>query len=477
MGSLDKIDFTSFYNTINNEFTTTSATRHSLNPATRKPNPPVPVSTASDLNRAVDSARNAFKTWSKLSPSERRSKVVALGEAIDLHAEELTALLVQEQGKPHGQAAIEVSMSGTWCKQIPQLELSDEVLQDTDDQRVIQRFTPMGVVAGIVPWNFPLLLAVGKIAPAVYTGNCIIIKPSPFTPYCALKIGELAAKIFPPGVVQVLSDDGNIGPLMTAHPGINKISFTGSTETGKRIMRHCADTLKSVTLELGGNDPAIVCEDVDIEQVVPQIATLSFLVSAQVCMMIKRLYVHEKIYDKFLEAFVNFTKNLKVGNGTEPDVFFGPVQNEMQYGKLKDLFSSIQTENLKPALGGSITESEGYFVTPTIIDNPPDNSRVVQEEPFGPILPLMKWSDEDEVIARANDTDTGLGASVWSKDVDRAQRIGTQLESGSVWINSHFQVAPNIPFGGMKASGNGREWGLEGLKSYTQSQMLWVKKA
>lgn len=232
------------------------------------------------MDRAVDSARNAFKTWSKLSPSERRSKVVALGEAIDLHAEELTALLVQEQGKAHGQAAIEVSMSGTWCKQIPQLELNDEVLQDTDDQRVIQRFTPMGVVAGIVPWNFPLLLAVGKIAPAVYTGNCIIIKPSPFTPYCALKIGELAAKIFPPGVVQVLSDDGNIGPLMTAHPGINKISFTGSTETGKRIMRHCADTLKSVTLELGGNDPAIVCEDVDIEQVVPQVCSPSYQIES-----------------------------------------------------------------------------------------------------------------------------------------------------------------------------------------------------
>ncbi|OOF94500.1 hypothetical protein ASPCADRAFT_507465 [Aspergillus carbonarius ITEM 5010] len=476
MGSLNKIDFTTFYNTINNELTTTSTTRHSLNPATRKPNPPVPISTASDLNNAVTSARTAFKSWSKLSPSDRRAKVIAFGEAISLHAEEFADLLVQEQGKARTQATIEVNMSGTWCKQIPQLELKDEILQDTADQRVIQRFTPMGVVAGIVPWNFPLLLAVGKIAPAVYTGNCIIIKPSPFTPYCALKLGELASRIFPPGVVQVLSDDGNIGPLMTTHPGINKISFTGSTGTGKRIMRDCAETLKSVTLELGGNDPAIVCEDVDIDEVVPQIATLSFLVSAQVCMMIKRLYIHESIYDKFLSAFINFTKTLKTGNGTEPDVFFGPVQNEMQYEKVKDLFTSIQTENLKPVLGGTITDSEGYFVTPTLIDNPPDDSRVVKEEAFGPILPLMKWSDEDEVIARANDSDTGLGASVWSKDVDRAQRMGAQLESGSVWINSHFQVAPNIPFGGVKSSGIGREWGIEGLKSYTQSQMMWVNK-
>ncbi|PYH92653.1 aldehyde dehydrogenase [Aspergillus ellipticus CBS 707.79] len=477
MGSIEKIPFTEFYNTINNEITTTPTTRHSINPATRKPNPEVPVSTEQDLNSAVKNARAAFKTWSKLSVEERRQKVIAYGDAIEAHAEEFTKLLVQEQGKAHGQAAIEVGMCSTWARQIPQLELNDVVLQDTDDQRIVQRFTPMGVVAGIVPWNFPLLLAVGKLVPAVYSGNTIIIKPSPFTPYCGLKLGELAAKIFPPGVVQVLSDAGDLGPLITAHPDINKISFTGSTLTGKRIMASCANTLKSLTLELGGNDPAIICDDVDVEAIVPQVATLSFLVSAQVCMMIKRLYVHEKIYDKFLSALVAFTKNLKVGDGSKPDTFFGPVQNEMQYEKVKDLFTSIQTENLKPALGGTVTESGGYFITPTIIDNPPENSRVVQEEAFGPILPVLKWSDEADVIARANDSDSGLGASVWSKDLDRAQRMGAQLESGSVWINSHFQVAPHVPFGGVKTSGIGREWGVEGLKSYTQSQTMWIKKA
>ncbi|PWY92192.1 aldehyde dehydrogenase [Aspergillus heteromorphus CBS 117.55] len=447
MASIEKIPFTEFFNTINNELTTTPTTRHGINPATRQPNPEVPVSTAEDLNRAVKHARAAFKTWSKLSVEDRRSTVIAFGEAIESHAEEFTKLLVQEQGKAQGQAAIEIGMCGTWAKQIPLLELNDVVLQDTEDQRVIQRFTPMGVVAGIVPWNFPVLLAVGKLVPAVYAGNTIIIKPSPFTPYCGLKLGELAAKIFPPGVVQVLSDAGDLGPLITAHPDINKISFTGSTLTGKRIMAACANSLKSLTLELGGNDPAIICDDVDIETVVPQVATLSFLVSAQVCMMIKRLYVHEKIYDKFLEALVAFTRNLKVGDGAEPGVFFGPVQNEMQYEKVKDLLTSIQTENLTPVLGGTVTESAGYFITPTIIDNPPENSRVVQEEAFGPILPVLKWSQEDDVIARANDVDTGLGASVWSADLDRAEKIARQLESGSVWINSHFQVAPHVPFG------------------------------
>lgn len=193
-------------------------------------------------------------------------------------------------------------------------------------------------------------------------------------------------------------------------------------------------------------------------------------------MMIKRLYVHEKIYDQFLEKLIAFVKTLKVGDGMEDDVFFGPVQNKMQFEKARDLFSSITTEKLRTALGGSIEDSKGYFIHPTIIDNPPDSSRVVQEEPFAPILPLMKWSDEADVIERANALETGLGSSVWSKDFDRATRIADQLQSGSVWVNSHFDVSPKAPFGGHKQSGIGVEWGLAGLLSYCNSQTQWLKK-
>lgn len=210
------------------------------------------------------------------------------------------------------------------------MEVKDEVLDDNEDRTITQTFPPLGVCCGIVPWNWPVLLALGKIGPALITGNVIIVKPSPFTPYCDLKLGEIGTKFFPPGVLQVISGDDSLGPMLTEHPDIDKITFTGSIETGKRVMQSCAKTLKSVTLELGGNDPAIICDDVDIDAIVPKIATLVFLNSGQICMLIKRIYVHENIYDKFRDAFVTYAKTIKVGDGFEPDVLIGPLQNSMQ---------------------------------------------------------------------------------------------------------------------------------------------------
>lgn len=462
---------------INNQLTTTSETRHGINPANTQPNPPVPLSTQDDLDKAVKAAQHAFKGWAKTSFEERRKALHAWADAIELNADGFAKTLTMEQGKPLTQSSAEVGMAGIWIRGLTAIEIPDNVIEETEDRKIVQRHTPIGVVGAIVPWNFPVLLAIGKIASAVYTGNPIIVKPSPFTPYCGLKLVELATNFLPPGVVQCLSGDESLGPLFTAHPRIEKISFTGSIATGKRVMAACATTLKRVTLELGGNDPAIICEDVDIDAIIPKIAILSYLCSSQICMMIKRLYVHEKIYDEFLNKFVTFVKTLKVGEGTEADTFFGPVQNLMQYEKAKDLFSSIGTENLKAALGGSIENSSGYFIHPTIIDNPPETSRVVQEEPFAPILPVLKWSDEDDVLERANALETGLGSSVWSKDFERASRMADQLQSGCVWVNSHFDVAPNAPFGGHKQSGMGVEWGLDGLLGYCNSQTLWLKKS
>jgi acyl-CoA reductase-like NAD-dependent aldehyde dehydrogenase len=425
----------------------------------------------------VKSARAAFKSWSKTSFDERRKALLAWADAIDANADGFAKTLTMEQGKPLTQATVEVGLTGIWTRGLSSIAIKGNVIEETDDRKVIQRYTPMGVVGAIVPWNYPVLLAVGKIVSAVYTGNTVIVKPSPFTPYCDLKLVELATRFFPPGVVQCLSGDDSLGPMVTEHPGIDKISFTGSIITGKRVMASCARTLKRVTLELGGNDPAIICEDVDIDTIIPKIGNLSYLCSSQICMMIKRLYVHEKIYDEFLDKLVTFVKTLKVGEGTESDVFFGPVQNEMQFKKAKDLFSSITTENLKAALGGSIESSPGYFIHPTIIDNPPELSRVVQEEAFAPILPIMKWSDEDDVVERANALETGLGSSVWSKDFERATRIADQLQSGSVWVNNHFDLLPTAPFGGHKQSGLGVEWGLTGLLGYCNSQTQWLKKS
>jgi acyl-CoA reductase-like NAD-dependent aldehyde dehydrogenase len=462
---------------INNQLTETSKTRHSINPANSQPNPPVPVATQDDLDTAAKAARDAFKAWAKTSFEERRKALFAWAAAIDANAEGFAKTLTMEQGKPLTQAFAEVGLASTWIKGLASIEIKNNVIEETEDRKIVQRYTPIGVVGAIVPWNFPVLLAIGKIASAVYTGNTVIVKPSPFTPYCDLKLVELATQFFPPGVIQCLSGDDDLGPMFTDHAEIDKISFTGSILTGKRVMASCAKTLKRVTLELGGNDPAIICEDVDIDAIIPKIGNLSYLCSSQICMMIKRLYVHEKIYDEFLEKLVTFVKTLKVGDGTEADTFFGPVQNKMQFDKAKDLFSSISTENLTTALGGSIEDSTGYYIHPTIINNPPETSRVVQEEAFAPILPVLKWSDEDDVIRRANALETGLGSSVWSKDFDRATRIADQLQSGSVWVNSHFDVSPTAPFGGHKNSGMGVEWGLTGLLGYCNSQTQWLKKS
>ncbi|KAJ5163919.1 Aldehyde dehydrogenase N-terminal [Penicillium coprophilum] len=471
------LDFSTFQNVINNQLTTTSETRHGINPANTQPNPPVPVSTQDELDKAVNAGQDAFKGWAKTSFDERRKALHAWADAIEANADGFAQTLTMEQGKPLSQSSAEVGMATMWVRGLTAIQITDNTIEETEDRKIIQRYTPLGVVGLIVPWNFPILLAVGKIVSAVYTGNTVILKPSPFTPYCNLKLAELAINFFPPGVIQCLSGDESLGPLFTAHPRIQKISFTGSIATGKRVMAACATTLKRFTLELGGNDPAIICEDVDIDAIIPKIGILSYLCSSQICMMIKRLYVHENIYDEFLDKLVTFVKTLKVGQGTEADTFFGPVQNQMQFEKAKDLFSTIGTENLKAALGGSIENTSGYFIHPAIIDNPPETSRVVQEEPFAPILPVLKWSDEDDVLERANALETGLGSSVWSKDFERATRMADRLQSGCVWVNSHFDVAPNVPFGGQKQSGMGVEWGLDGLLAYCNSQTQWLKKS
>ncbi|PWY93966.1 aldehyde dehydrogenase [Aspergillus sclerotioniger CBS 115572] len=470
------IDFTTFYNVIDNELTSTAQTRHGINPATGQPNPQVPLTPDEDIDRAVAAAGRAFRTWSRTSFYERRAAIHAFADLIETHTEPFAALLTQEQGKPLSQATTEVSMALQWARGLSNLTLPETILEETEDLQVIQRYTPIGVCAAIVPWNYPLLLAVGKIVQAVYTGNTVIVKPSPYTPYCDLKLAELATQCFPPGVVQALSGDDELGPVLTGHPDIQKISFTGSAATGQLVMATCARTLKKLTLELGGNDPAIICEDVDIDAVVPKVAVLCFLCCSQICMMIKRLYVHEKIYDEFRDKLVQFVQALKMGEGTEPDVFFGPVQNSMQFNKANNFLRDIKNSGLT-AISSHVPNPSGFFIPPTIVDNPPDSSPVVWQEQFAPILPILKWSDEADVLARANDSVYGLAASVWSRDLQRARRMADQLEAGSVFVNTHFECAPYAPFGGYKQSGMGTELGVNGLIGYCNSQTLWLRKA
>lgn len=464
---------------INNELTTTAEKTHGIDPSTEAALPDVPLSGQDEVDQAVAAAKAALPAWRNLSWDERGSYVSKLADAIEANHDAIRDLLVTESGKAISTATTETTYAIGHLRVTSGLRLPDEKVVDEPERTGTLKYRAIGVCCAIVPWNWPLLLGVGKIGPAVLAGNTLIVKPSPYAPYTLLKIGELAARIFPPGVVQVLSGDDSLGPKLTANPVIAKVSFTGSTATGKKVAQVCGNTLKRVTLELGGNDAAIVCEDADLAKVVPQVSALAFLHSGQICMDIKRIYVHDKIYDAFLKAMVDFVRdNLKSGPAADSNTFVGPVQNAMQYGKVKELYEHASAQQWKIALGGveAMKEGKGYLLPPTIIDNPAEDSRIVVEEPFGPIVPTLRWTDEADVIRRANNTDQGLGASVWSSDVARATKIADQLEAGSVWVNCHFELAPTLPFGGHKASGLGMEWGVYGLRGWCNGQSFWTKK-
>ena len=354
--------------------------------------------------------------------------------------------------------------------------LENEVLVDDENQRVEVQRTPLGVVAGILPWNFPLLIGIYKIAPSILAGNSIILKPAPTTPVVSVMLGEILKDVVPAGLVNILVDDNDLGPKITSHPGIDKISFTGSTPTGKAIMSSAASTLKRITLELGGNDAAIALDDIDVKAAAQGIFNTAFINSGQVCIALKRLYAHESIYDELCEEIASLARQAVVGNGLDEATQFGPVQNKMQYAKVCDYLEDAKA-NGNVIAGGEPLDQKGYFVPLTVVKDISDGTRVVDEEPFGPILPIVKYSELDDAIARANNSEFGLGGSVWSSDIDRASKVASQMESGTVWINQHCAFAPNIPFPTSKQSGIGVEFAQEGLNEFTNMKVVNINKA
>lgn len=474
----EPLDFTKFQNVINGKLTDTKETRRTVNPSTLEELYPVPVSTQEDIDEAIEAAKKAQESWSNVPWTERQQAVKDYADALEALSGDFAKQLVTEQGKPLAFAQAEIADAVKWLRQFCEFPEPEDVIQDDDKKKIITRYTPLGVAVGIVPWNFPIQLSAGKIGAALITGNSFILKPSPFTPYGGLKLAELAQRFFPPGVFQALSGDDNLGPWLTSHPGVDKVSFTGSTATGKRVMESCAKTLKRVTLELGGNDPAIICADVNPAEVAPAVAFMALANSGQICIAIKRIFIHESVYDDVVKAMVEFVKSAKVGDGFADGTMLGPINNKLQFDRVKNLLADIEKTQLNIATGTTKTEEgKGYFIQPTLIDNPPENSRIVVEEPFGPVFPVLKWSDEEDVIKRANNTDMGLGASVWTRNPQEAERIGRRLKAGNVWINAHGEVQPNAPFGGHKQSGIGYEWGYGGLKAYCNAQSIYLKRS
>lgn len=463
--------------TIGGQATSSAASIPVIDPATGETFAQAPDASQAQLDEAVAAARHAFAPWSSTPLNERRAILGNVAGVLMTHLDTLAALLTQEQGKPLARAKEEIMISAHWCAEVAKLTPETLTLEDTPDTLVQVRRVPLGVVGAIVPWNFPVALAFFKIAPALLTGNTVVLKPSPNTPLTALKLGELLRDVLPPGVLNVISGGDALGPWMSSHPGIDKISFTGSTATGRKVMASASATLKRLTLEIGGNDAAIVMPDVDVDAIAPVLFWGAFANSAQFCLAIKRLYIHEDIYDKLADALAKLARQVRVGPGTNPESELGPVQNQALFERLKGLVADCQSHGWRLLAGGQPISTNGYFFPATLVDNPPDSSRIVQEEPFGPILPLLRFRTVDEVIQRANQSPYGLGGSVWCRDQSLALSIAQRLQTGTVWINEIHTLSPHKPMAGHKQSGLGVEQGIEGMLAYTQPQTISLKRS
>lgn len=448
-----------------------------LNPSTGEVFASAPVASHSQLDEAVNAARAAFPGWAATPIAERQAAVRAYAAVLRDNIEALATTLTLEQGKPVVNARSEINGAIAFMESYCALSLEAEVLRDKPEQHVELRRRPLGVVAAITAWNYPVLLALWKIGPALVAGNTLVLKPAPSTPLATLKLGELSRGILPDGVFNVINGGNDIGAALVAHPHVRKIAFTGSTATGKRIMADAAPTLKRLTLELGGNDAGIVLPDVDVKAVASDIFWAKFSNCGQVCAGLKRLFVHDSIYDALVAELVSVARDVKVGDGFEDGVLMGPVQNRMQQTKLQAMIDEAVALGAKKIHVGNVPEGNGFWVPITLLGDVPANAEVVQEEAFGPILTVHRYTDPEEALARANATPFGLGASVWAGDVGAGAALAERMEAGTTWVNQHPSMGPDIPFGGIKCSGLGVEGARWGLEEYTSIHVVNVKKA
>ena len=437
---------------------------------------------AEDIDLAVAAARRAFEDgpWSRLKPTERGRLVWRLGDVLEAHAEELAELEALDNGKPISDArAVDVPFGcellrymGGWSTKITGQHIP---ISAPGEWHAYSMREPVGVVGQIIPWNFPLLMAVWKIAPALAAGCTIVLKPAEQTPLSAIRLGELIMEAgFPPGVVNIVTGDGTPGAALAAHPDVDKVAFTGSTEVGKMIVQAAAGNLKKVSLELGGKSPAIVFPDADLSVAIPGAANGIFFNMGQCCTAGSRLFVHEKIFDRMMTGLSDEAAKLKIGPGLEPDTRIGPLVSEEQLQRVTGYLESGRQQGAEVVTGGNRHGNQGYFVQPTILTRTTPEMKVVREEIFGPVVCAIRYGDDDlDRIAReGNATDYGLAASIWTRDIGIAHKLARKLKAGSVWINVHNFNDVALPFGGYKQSGWGREMGYEAIELYTETKAV-----
>lgn len=458
---------------INGRLTETNNRLQVINPSDETVAAEVPDADKSIVDTAVRAAQVAYESWRFSRIEERQTLLRRLSAVLQENADELATLLVREQGRPLPLAHFEVGLAQRYLDFYAEQSLAVEIISDDENSRVELHRKPLGVVAAISPWNAPLYLSLSKVAPALLAGNSVVLKPPQTSPLAVLRFGELVKDIVPAGLLNIICGGNDAGAAMVDHPDVTKVSFTGSTQTGKVIMGAASASLKRLTLELGGNDAAIVLPDVDPKAIAPALFGAAFFNSGQVCAIIKRLYVHDDIYDAVCEELALLANGAVVGNDAQSQ--FGPIQNKAQLDKVLGYLDEAQRSG-RVIAGGKRIDCPGYFVQLTVVRDIKDGTRLVDEEPFGPILPVVRFSSIDEVVAKANASTLGLGASVWSKDLGVAGEIASRIDSGTVWINQHCALDPAIPFPTRKQSGIGVESGREGLLEYTAVQVVNINK-
>jgi acyl-CoA reductase-like NAD-dependent aldehyde dehydrogenase len=446
-----------------------------LDAATREVLGYAPVHTLDHLEQAIQTARRVQPAWNALGHAERSRILHAIADDLDASAEGLAVILSREQGKPLNgpNARFEVQASSIWLRNTADTVLEPEVLFEDGPARSELHYEALGVVGAISPWNWPMMITVWQIAPALRMGNTMVAKPSEYTPLSVLALAEVFNRHLPPGVLTVISGDREVGAALAAHPAVDKIMFTGSTATGRHIVSSSANNLARLTLELGGNDAGIVLPGSDVSAIAEGLFWGAFVNTGQTCAALKRLYVHESQYEDVVAALANIASQMPIGNGLDENNVLGPLQNQKQFDIVSGLVDDARKRGARVAVGGEHAPELGpLFYRPTIVADIEDGAPLVDEEQFGPVLPVIRYSDVDDAIARANASEQGLCASVWGADADATFAVAQRLQAGTVWINQHAAPNPVVPFGGIKNSGYGLEFGVHGLKAVAAPKVI-----